>query len=72
VDGLPPKALATLVEPAQQDRTLDADQIANLLGVNRRWVFRHSTKLPFVRRISRKALAACEREVRRWRDAQKA
>ena len=61
------------IEPAPQDRTLNADQIAAMLGVNRRWVFRNaSKKLPFVRRISRKALAASESAVRRWRETQKA
>jgi hypothetical protein len=53
------------------DRTLNANEIACALGVDRRWVFRHLKILPFVRRISRKSLAASERDVLRWRDAQK-
>lgn len=54
------------------DRTLNADQIAEQLGQTRRWVFRNVCKLPFVRRISRKALAGSEAGLRRWRDSQKA
>jgi hypothetical protein len=56
---------------AVTDRTLDADQIAAELGQSRRWVFRNVKRLPFVRRISRKALAGSEAGLRRWRDSQK-
>ncbi len=58
--------------PAAGDRTLNADEIAAELGQTRRWVFRNARKLPFVRRISRKALAGSEAGLRRWRDSQKA
>lgn len=53
------------------DRTLGADQIAAALSVSRRWVFRNSKALPFVRRISRKALVCSEAALRRWKEAQK-
>jgi hypothetical protein len=53
-------------------QTLDADSIARELGVKRRWVFRNAKKLPFVRRISRKSLVCEERDLKRWRAAQKA
>ena len=54
------------------DRTLDADEIARALGVSRRWVFRNAReKLPFVRRISRKALSCSEAALRRWRESQR-
>jgi hypothetical protein len=58
-------------EPASTDRMLDADQIAAALGQSRRWVFRHAEHLPFVRRISRKALVGSEMGLRRWRDSQR-
>ncbi len=54
------------------DRTIGADEIAAILGVNRRFVFRHAKELPFIRRVSRKALAASETAVRRWRETQRA
>jgi hypothetical protein len=53
------------------DRTLDADEIAVELGVDRRWVFRYAKRLPFIKRISRKSLVASESAVKRWREAQK-
>ena len=64
---------ATVGRPQQStsDRTLDADQIAAALGRNRRWVFRNAKKLPFMRRISRKAVACSEAALIRWLEAQK-
>jgi len=53
------------------DRTLDADEIARQLGQNRRWVFRNSKKLPFVRRTSRKSIVCSEAALRRWRETQR-
>ena len=58
--------------PGGDDQILDADGIAAELGVARAWVFRNARKLPFVRRISRKALSARRAEVRRWCERQKA
>jgi predicted DNA-binding transcriptional regulator AlpA len=55
----------------KQSRTLDADEIASALGQTRRWVFKNAKQIPPVRRISRKAVAADETELLRWRDTQK-
>jgi hypothetical protein len=59
---------------SEPDRTLNANEIAAELGVNRRWVFRHAKELPFVERPlnSRKSLSARLSELRRWRETQKA
>ncbi len=67
------KARMAAERPQQtaSDRPLDANQIAAALGRNRRWVFRHAKRLPFVRRISRKGLACSEAALLRWREAQK-
>jgi hypothetical protein len=67
----PPRQRATDVN-SLADRTLNADEIATELGVNRRWVFRHAKKLSFLKRISRKSLSARLSEVRRWRETQAA
>jgi hypothetical protein len=64
-------AEAAPVTNAPKDRTLDADEIAAALGQTRRWVFRNWRNLPFVRRVSRKSLAAAERDVLRWRASQR-
>jgi predicted DNA-binding transcriptional regulator AlpA len=69
---LPAIEVAARSTASRSDRTLNADEIAAELGQTRRWVFRHATKLDFVRRISRKSLAASESDLRRWRDIQKA
>jgi hypothetical protein len=68
------RAYQATAERSQQgtsDRTLDADQIAEALGRNRRWVFRNAKRLPFVRRITRKALSCSEAALLRWREAQR-
>jgi predicted DNA-binding transcriptional regulator AlpA len=46
--------------------TLNADQAAALIGVDRRWLYRHAAKLPFAHRISRKNLRFSEAGLRRW------
>lgn len=56
---------------ADADRILDADAIARELGQSRRWVFRNARKIPCIRRISRKSLAAPAAQVRRRRDLQR-
>lgn len=48
------------------DRLLTAAQTAPLLGVAPSWLYRHAPTLPFVRRLSRKALRFSEAGVRRW------
>lgn len=53
------------------DRILDAGAIARELGQSRRWVFRNARKIPCIRRISRKSLAAPAAQLRRWRDLQR-
>ncbi len=58
-------------EAKSKSRTLNADEIAAALGQSRRWVFRNAKHLSPVRRISRKALAADEAELLRWRAMQK-
>ncbi len=42
--------------PAPVDRLLDVDQAAALLGVEPQWLYRHSARLPFTRRLSRHCL----------------
>jgi hypothetical protein len=65
------KSETSRAKSSEPDRTLNADEIAAELGQTRRWVFRHAKKLGFIRRISRKSLAASATEVRRWRETQR-
>jgi excisionase family DNA binding protein len=49
-----------------RDALLTPDEAAAMIGVNRRWLYRHSAKLPFTRRISRKSLRFSEAGLHRW------
>jgi predicted DNA-binding transcriptional regulator AlpA len=51
-------------ESTGSDRLLTADEAAERLGVTVRWLYRR--KLPFARRLSRKALRFSERGLERW------
>jgi predicted DNA-binding transcriptional regulator AlpA len=55
-----------------EDRLLTADEAASLLRVTPRWLYRRSSRLPFTRRLSRKALRFSETGIRRWMAARKA
>lgn len=48
------------------DRLLTAEEGAPILGVAPRWLYRHSGKLPFTRRLSRKVLRFSEAGLRRY------
>src|SRR6266542_4052549 len=65
------RAEKTGASGAEKDTLLTADEAAALMGVNRRWLYRHAAKLPFTRRISRKNLRFLEAGLRRWLAAKK-
>jgi excisionase family DNA binding protein len=48
------------------DRLLTAVQAAAVLGVSKRWLYEHAGRLPFARRLSRRALRFSEAGLRRW------
>lgn len=67
--GLPPKqAPSHLTDP---DRLLTAAEAAPLLGVSPRWLYRHAGRLPFTRRLSRKALRFSEVAIWRYMAAKR-
>jgi hypothetical protein len=54
-------------QPARQGgRTLSIEQACELLHKPRKWLFRNSSRLPFVHRISRKHLVCDENGLRQW------
>jgi predicted DNA-binding transcriptional regulator AlpA len=62
-----------LISPAAEtashqsgDRLLTVDEVASLLGVNRRWVQRRAKRLPFARRISDRSIRYSEAGLKRW------
>lgn len=61
--------IQTLPRAAEQrtaDRLLQVDEAAALLGVDARWIRRRARVLPFVRRLSGKAIRISEDGLRRW------
>lgn len=57
--------------PKKQDRNLTVGEAAELLGVKPSWLYRHSAKLPFTRRLSRRALRFSEKGLRRWLESRR-
>jgi predicted DNA-binding transcriptional regulator AlpA len=52
--------------PEREDRLLTTDEAAALLRVTPQWLYRRTDRLPFARRLSRKALRFSEAGIRRW------
>jgi predicted DNA-binding transcriptional regulator AlpA len=50
----------------ESDRLLTAEEVADTLGVNKRWVQRRARRLPFARRISAHAIRYSEVGLKRW------
>ena len=48
------------------ERWLTADEAAELLKVNRKWLYHRANALPFARRLSQKKLLFSESGLRRW------
>ena len=48
------------------DRLLTADEAAERLGVDRRWIYRHADDLPFARKLSAGTLRFSEKGLQRW------
>jgi excisionase family DNA binding protein len=55
-------------EPAtrEPERLLTVDEAAQLLGVSRRWVYRHAASLPFARKLAGGTLRFSLRGLERW------
>jgi predicted DNA-binding transcriptional regulator AlpA len=55
----------------EAERLLTPPEAAALLAVTVTWLYRHAGRLPFTRRLSRKALRFSEPGLRRWLAARK-
>jgi hypothetical protein len=64
------RKVATIEQSAEV--WLTADQAAVHLGVDARWIRRRARVLPFVRRISGKAIRVSDEGLRRWMAARRA
>jgi hypothetical protein len=52
--------------PAEKDALLTPEEAAAIIGVDPKWLYRHSKQLPFTRRLSRKKIRFNEPGLRRW------
>jgi excisionase family DNA binding protein len=53
------------------DRLLDVREAAARLGMSADWLYRHRDKLPFARRVGRRAVRFSEVDLERWVASQK-
>lgn len=53
------------------DRLLKAGEAGALLGVDRRWMYRHADSLPFTRRLSGGTLRFSARGLERWKETRR-
>lgn len=62
------------IQPATQEpeELITANEAAKLLNVSVDWMYRHSSGLPFTRRLSRKALRFSKRGLLRWQAGRRA
>lgn len=51
---------------AEPENLLRVAQAAQILEVTPKWLYRHADRLPFTRRLSRKALRFSEADLRKW------
>jgi predicted DNA-binding transcriptional regulator AlpA len=51
---------------AEKERLLTPDEAAALIGVDKKWLYRHSKQFPFVRRLSKKNIRFNEAGLKRW------
>ena len=58
-------AARTPVTP-EPDTLLTVAQVAPILEVTPKWLYRHADRLPFTRRLSRKALRFSDTGLKKW------
>ena len=58
--------------PEDDGPMLTVDEAALRLRRSRRWIYRHASSLPFVKRISPRNLLCSERKLARWLEQRKA
>lgn len=55
----------------QEERLLDAEEAAALLGVSRDWIYRNASRLPFTRKLGPKMLRFSYQGVLKWLPSRK-
>jgi len=60
-------ALANGDHPAaEKEKLLTPNEAATMIGVDKKWLYRHSKQLPFIRRLSKKNIRFNEAGLKRW------
>lgn len=62
----PPEPDGNGASPPEEDRLLDAEAVADRLGVSPRYVYDHADDWPFARKLSPRKLRFSERGLYRW------
>jgi predicted DNA-binding transcriptional regulator AlpA len=52
--------------PSEADRLLTAEEVAEMAGVSKRWLYTRNSKLPFARKLSHRVVRYSEAGVRSW------
>jgi predicted DNA-binding transcriptional regulator AlpA len=63
--------LQVISTTAEQDRLLDANQAAAILGVSIDWLYRHAKKLPFTRKLCPKMLRFSSQGIQKYLSTRK-
>lgn len=75
LEGLQAKLWAKLLPPSEnphsrdqepEDRYLTAEEAAQILNVNKKWLYNRASKLPFTKRLSERKLRFSEKGLRQW------
>jgi len=67
--GTPSKEIHKPLPP--EDRLLTPVEAARIMNTSKTWLYRHSKKLPFTRKLSRKSLRFSENGLRKWMEAKR-
>jgi predicted DNA-binding transcriptional regulator AlpA len=57
--------------PPEKEKLLTPEEAAEIIGVDKKWLYAHTKGLPFRRKLSHKAIRFSEPGLRRWMAAQK-
>jgi hypothetical protein len=58
--------------PAEPDRLLTPDEAAKIMGVDAKWLVRHSRQYRFAKKLGHRTIRFSELGLRRWMSAQRA
>jgi len=63
---IPPAIRRAEPEPQTEDRLLNTEETATVLGVSKDWIYRNARTLPFALRISTGRVRYSKKGIKRW------